>query len=1110
MRKKWSALVLALTVTMLAGLFGFSDHAFADVHSEKYPGDTVVQNPYPDVISDEEIANQIKEEEKKAGGWPGADAFMCKFLFYGNDGSVTPFNPYWVPERIFEGKGGGRIRAYLVIFGKLKDSPTMPYPCGFSINMDLSEYADDNGNLGFKLFPPDNSERRLIKFSAYLNGEKVFNETDVEPIIDFKQISETQYLMFESEELPDFFAMMGIRMGKEWGRGGRWADVARVMMQTVESESATFHMVDDFAYRRALGLSSDAVLEGRLSDVSRDNKYPARPVLKRPGMDHEGVEFASHTTYGGLTEYDADPQYLFRSAMVLPVGAPQGGMLSGLWYEADPATGLPTQTLRKSFEEIRDIPDSDMYVYVDTDLDKPLGSSTYAIDTTTAEGKALMNKRGAHIMSTAIDGNGVYYRDRHYYLTYRPLPNAVTFIKHDATDEKNVLKDAEFSLYRVASVGDEGDVLIKEGLKTNAEGKIVLAAPKLRDELRALVVDDLRADVKKSVYFDGDSIYLPAGEYYLVETKAPHGFLPNRKVSFTLDNPTFEGETQVEVSVKVPNAPFPGAFRLTKTGGAYEEDRVLLPGATYKLMRLSEDGTEYKEIKAGLVTDEKGTLLSGALSAAELKKMADDVSAKLADPSAEGHDAAVANQEAGFYEYEGNLYLAPGKYQLIETDAPMGYVLDETPISFTIEKNSAEKPLFDAEGNLIPVELKANNTPIPSNLFVMKTDEKTGEGLKGAEFSLYYVAKDKEILVAEKLVSDEQGEIHLGAAKTFDELYELAKANPAKAGENWITTEDGTYLFPGTYVLRETGAPENYVVGQDTFFEVMVMNLISERDTTTVYLDIANKKAPELQNIKVTKKWSGFEGAEEITVELLRDGESVATAKLNKENQWTHTFEGLRKADDNDKAYEYTLVEVGAYEGRINLDDKTFEVTVSGNASEGFVVTNRYMPVVSNIYVKKLWENGQGGEVVVELLCDGKVVAEAKLNEKNQWIHVFTYLRITDESGREHVYTVREKGEKNGVVVVGSKEFTVKVSGNVKDGFVIQNTLKPSPEKPVKPTPEKPVNPTPKKPEQPKNPAKPKKPQAPKTGDAILLTMGVMAAAGAGYAAISKKKRDEE
>ncbi len=173
----------------------------------------------------------------------------------------------------------------------------------------------------------------------------------------------------------------------------------------------------------------------------------------------------------------------------------------------------------------------------------------------------------------------------------------------------------------------------------------------------------------------------------------------------------------------------------------------------------------------------------------------------------------------------------------------------------------------------------------------------------------------------------------------------------------------------------------------------------------------------------------------EVEVQLYADGCAVAgkVLKLNEGNGWKGTFIDLDKYKKGQEI-KYTVVET------TNVDGYT--ASVSGNAEEGYVITNQHTPDKVNIPVSKSWDDSNNqdgkrvGEVEVQLYADGSAVAGKvlKLNEGNGWKGTFQDLDKY-KKGQEIKYTVVETTNVDG--------YTANVSGSAKDGYVITNIHTP-------------------------------------------------------------------
>ena len=149
---------------------------------------------------------------------------------------------------------------------------------------------------------------------------------------------------------------------------------------------------------------------------------------------------------------------------------------------------------------------------------------------------------------------------------------------------------------------------------------------------------------------------LPMGAYRFVEVSAPEGYeLGTVPVEFTLA----EDAPGLEVAVTATNVKTPvlGGALLTKVDA--DDATTVLAGAVFKLEQHLSDGT-------WAVVD--------------------------------GFDALATNDE-GIIEVHD---LPVGSYRFVETAAPEGYVLDETPVEFGVEVGQPEQ-----------VELTMENAPVP-------------------------------------------------------------------------------------------------------------------------------------------------------------------------------------------------------------------------------------------------------------------------------------------------------------------------------------------------------------------------------------------------------------
>ncbi|MGO3732711.1 MAG: SpaA isopeptide-forming pilin-related protein, partial [Vagococcus sp.] len=147
--------------------------------------------------------------------------------------------------------------------------------------------------------------------------------------------------------------------------------------------------------------------------------------------------------------------------------------------------------------------------------------------------------------------------------------------------------------------------------------------------------------------------------------------------------------------------------------------------------------------------------------------------------------------------------LAPGEYKIIETKAPVGYILNTDVIEFTIQDKAQGEP-----------EVVKAETPFVNyqgSVHFKKVDS-LGVGLSQAEFNIL-TDKGERVNVT-PLHSDEHGDV----------IYD--------------------HLAPGTYTIVETKAPTGYElsVAHHTF---VIQDRVSGQPVTVNAGNIVNKKIPE-------------------------------------------------------------------------------------------------------------------------------------------------------------------------------------------------------------------------------------------------------------------------
>ena len=216
--------------------------------------------------------------------------------------------------------------------------------------------------------------------------------------------------------------------------------------------------------------------------------------------------------------------------------------------------------------------------------------------------------------------------------------------------------------------------------------------------------------------------------------------------------------------------------------------------------------------------------------------------------------------------------------------------------------------------------------------------------------------------------------------------------------------------------------------------------------------NVTNNHTPATVKVSGTKTWKDNNNQDgirpsSITVNLLANGQQVASKKVSASDNWQYSFDNLA-AYANGQKITYTVTEdaVAGYTSTV----------------DGYNVTNNHTPATVKVSGTKTWNdnNNQDGirpsSITVNLLANGQQVASKKVSASDNWQYSFDNLAAY-ANGKKITYTVTEDA-------VAGYTSTV-------DGYNITNTHNPT---------------TPKKPQVPNNPTTPKKPQVPNNGNKVV------------------------
>ena len=159
-----------------------------------------------------------------------------------------------------------------------------------------------------------------------------------------------------------------------------------------------------------------------------------------------------------------------------------------------------------------------------------------------------------------------------------------------------------------------------------------------------------------------------------------------------------------------------------------------------------------------------------------------------------------------------------GEYSLVEVQAPVGYVLDSTPVSFTVSADNAEE-----ENALTVIKVRKENTAQKGKISVRKTGDIFTSVTTA---SSAYTNENGEMIVNPTTYTPVFANGDLSGAVfqviAVEDIVTLDGTTRAYAGDvvSEITTDENGYaetepLYLGKYEVREIKAPDGYVLNNE-------------------------------------------------------------------------------------------------------------------------------------------------------------------------------------------------------------------------------------------------------------------------------------------------------
>ena len=479
---------------------------------------------------------------------------------------------------------------------------------------------------------------------------------------------------------------------------------------------------------------------------------------------------------------------------------------------------------------------------------------------------------------------------------------------------------------------------------------------------------------------------LPYGEYSLVEVQAPVGYvLDSTPVSFTVSADNAEEENALTViKVRKENTAQKGKISVRKTGDIFTSVATASSAYTNENGEMIVNPTTYTPVFA-----------DGDLSDAVFQVIAvEDIVTLDGTTRAYAGDVVseITTDENGYAETEP-LYL--GKYEVRETKAPYGYVLNNKPKDVELTYAGQEFEVRDTVNTAFENEYQSVRISLSK---VMESDELFG--IYGKD---YYTSVRFGLFTAEDITAAD------GTVIPADGMI-----SEVSLDENMTAKFDVQIPF-GRYYVQEIATDEHYVLSGEKYlvnFEYM------GQDIQTVDIDCGQfvnlLKRGRIEGHKVDDKSEPLENAVFglFTADCVKFSRDTAI---------------MTAASDENGCFEFTDVPFGQYivreiespSGYI-LSDKEYAVSISDDG-EVIEITAENKPVTVEISKRDVYGNELVGAEMVLENADGETVDKWTSDGTN---HIVSKLGAGE-------YVLKEIAAPDGYVIATDIKFSVDIYGNV-------------------------------------------------------------------------------
>ncbi len=450
------------------------------------------------------------------------------------------------------------------------------------------------------------------------------------------------------------------------------------------------------------------------------------------------------------------------------------------------------------------------------------------------------------------------------------------------------------------------------------------------------------------------------------------------------------------------------------------EVRLLTDGALYKTVTLSAD-TEGVEVSEG------GNVWKYTMKDIPVDKNGEAINYTMIEADVANYNPVVETIRGEETTDNGVIY-TPYSFTVYNTHTPAQIDITGTKVWDDADDQDGKRP------NYVTLNLFADDERV-AGIDVTADDDADGDGAWEWAFTGFDKYRDGGTEIVYTVTEDAVDEYDTTIDGSVDDGFEITntyepETTTITGTKTWVDDDNADNTRPSEITVR-LHANGNEKVYEQTVNEAdgwaweftdvpvysagheiaytLTEDAVDDYDAAYDGFDVTNTLDEGQTSVTVVKDWEDAENQDgirptSVTVTLLANGAATdQTLTLSEENNWEGTF-----------------THVAMYEGGVRIAYSIEEVAIdgytcdiSGDATQGFVITNTHVPEKTSVSGTKAWNDAdnQDGirpdEVTVHLLADGQAVQSTHATSAGDWQFSFDDLdKYAD--GQEIEYSVEE------------------------------------------------------------------------------------------------------